>query len=183
MAEKKNSKAKKDGLTPKQKKFCDEYLVDCNGAAAAIRAGYSKKTAAAIAAENLTKPKIRAYIDKRMAEKESELIATQDEVLRHLTSVMRGEAQAVEIVVEGTGKGRSKAKTMLKEPSELERLKAAEQLSKCYGLYNREKIEIERERLGIEKQRLELERQKVDSAAPDKEIKILIEGYDENWCE
>jgi phage terminase small subunit len=78
-------------LTKKQQRFADEYLIDMNGTQAAIRAGYSEKTAGAIAAENLKKPDIQEYIEKRMEEKDSELIATQDEVLRYLTSVMRRE--------------------------------------------------------------------------------------------
>jgi phage terminase small subunit len=50
-------------LTPKQQAFVDEYVVDLNGAQAAIRAGYSEKTAKEIAAENLTKPNIKAAVD------------------------------------------------------------------------------------------------------------------------
>lgn len=76
-------------LTVKQKRFCDEYLIDLNGTQAAIRAGYSKKTANRIATENLSKLVISDYIEKRMAEKEDELIAKQDEVLRYLTNAMR----------------------------------------------------------------------------------------------
>ncbi len=49
-------------LEPKQKRFCEEYVVDFNGTQAAIRAGYSKKTASVIASENLAKPKIQAYL-------------------------------------------------------------------------------------------------------------------------
>ena len=78
-------------LTAKQQRFCDEYLIDLNATQAAIRAGYSEKTARQIGTENLSKPYIREYIDKRMAEKEAELIADQDEVLKYLTSVMRRE--------------------------------------------------------------------------------------------
>lgn len=63
------------GLTEKQRRFCDEYLIDLNATQAAIRAGYSPKTAAAIAAENLTKPKVAENIKKRMNEKEDALIA------------------------------------------------------------------------------------------------------------
>ena len=47
-----------DGLTPKQERFCEEYLVDLNAAAAARRAGYSKQTAGVIGLENLAKPMI-----------------------------------------------------------------------------------------------------------------------------
>lgn len=127
-------------MTPKQKRFCDEYLIDLNATQAAIRAGYSKKNANNIASENLAKPDIRKYIEKRMAEKESELIADQDEVLRYLTSVLRGESNAEIIVIEGTGEGCSEARAIQKKPDEKERLKAAELLGKRYALFT-EKIE------------------------------------------
>jgi phage terminase small subunit len=51
-------------LRPKQKRFCEEYLVDFNATQAAIRAGYSKRTAAEISYEHLRKPHIQAYIQK-----------------------------------------------------------------------------------------------------------------------
>ena len=129
-------------LTAKQQRFCDEYLIDLNATQAAIRAGYSEKTAYSIGQENLKKPEIRQFIDARMAEKEKALIADQDEVLRYLTSVLRGESQSTELVVEGTGDGCSEARTVLKEPSEKDRLKAAELLGKRYGLYT-DKAEVE----------------------------------------
>jgi len=122
-------------MTAKQMRFCDEYLIDLNATQAAIRAGYSKSTAGAMGAENLKKPQIAEYIEKRMAEKEAALIADQDEVLKYLTSVMRGEAQAEIVVVEGIGKGFSKAIKMRKKPDESERLRSAELLGKRYGLY------------------------------------------------
>ena len=130
MAKQKSGKAGKKGLTDKQKRFCDEYLIDCNATQAAIRAGYSERTAYRTGCDLLKKHHVRARIDERMAEKESELIATQDEVLRYLTSVLRGESEAEDLAVEGTGKGFSKARNVRKAPSEMDRLKAAEQLSK-----------------------------------------------------
>ena len=81
-------------LTAKQQRFCDEYLIDLNATQAALRAGYSAKTAYRTGADNLKKPQIQAFLGARMKEKESELIAGQDEVLRYLTGVMRGETQA-----------------------------------------------------------------------------------------
>ena len=81
-------------LTERQKRFCDEYLIDLNATQAAIRAGYSEKTAQNIWKENLTKPYIKKRIEARIAEKESQLIATQDVVLRYLTSVMRSKSTA-----------------------------------------------------------------------------------------
>ena len=122
-------------MTAKQRRFCDEYLIDLNATQAAIRAGYSKKTAYSIGEENLKKPELKKYIDSRMAEKESELIADQDEVLKYLTAVMRGKTQAEVVVVENIGDFRSEARTMQKAPDEKERLKAAELLGKRYGLY------------------------------------------------
>ncbi len=50
-------------LTPKQLLFVNEYLIDLNATQAAIRAGYSKKTASAIGDENLRKPGIKQVID------------------------------------------------------------------------------------------------------------------------
>ena len=122
-------------LTEKQKRFCDEYIIDLNGTQAAIRAGYSKKNAYSQANENLKKPYIREYIDARMAEKKSKLIAQQDEVLEYLTSVMRGEAKSSVVVVEGEGEGISAAKIVEKPPDEKERLRAAELLGKRYGAF------------------------------------------------
>ena len=129
-------------MTAKQRRFCDEYLIDLNATQAAIRAGYSKKTAYSIGEENLKKPELKKYIDSRMAEKESELIADQDEVLKYLTAVMRGKTQAEVVVVESVGDFRSEARTMQKAPDEKERLKAAELLGKRYGLYT-DRIEQE----------------------------------------
>ena len=122
-------------LTAKQQRFCDEYLIDLNATQAAIRAGYSEKAARQIATENMAKPSIREYIDKRMAEKEAALIADQDEVLKYLTSVLRGESESEEIVIENVGDYMSEARTMKKAPSEKDRLKAAELLGKRYSLF------------------------------------------------
>ena len=134
------------GMTEKQKRFCDEYLIDLNATQAAIRAGYSERTAYSIGTENLRKPEISAYINSRMEEKNKELIADQDEVLKYLTSVMRGESTSEEIVVEGTGDGCSTTRAIEKAPSEKDRLKAAELLGKRYGLYTErieEKVDME----------------------------------------
>ena len=118
-------------LTAKQQRFCDEYLIDLNATQAAIRAGYSKKTAYAIGDENLKKPEIKSQIDKRMAEKEAALIADQDEVLKYLTEVMRGKSSASVLARDELGADR----VIAKPPDEKERLKAAELLGKRYGLY------------------------------------------------
>lgn len=69
-------------LTPKQKRFVAEYLVDLNATAAAIRAGYSKKTAEVIGYENRRKPQIEAAINQAIQEREKRTEITQDMVLR-----------------------------------------------------------------------------------------------------
>ena len=122
-------------LTAKQKIFCDEYIISLNATQAAIKAGYAEKTAFAIGSENLRKPKIQDYISERMKQKESSLIATQDEVLQYLTSVLRGESQTIDTVLVGIGEGCQEVQEVEKKPSEKDRLKAAELLGKRYGLY------------------------------------------------
>lgn len=129
-------------LNHKQKQFYKEWLIDANATQAAIRAGYSKKTAYSQGQRLLKNVEGQEYLAELMAKKESELIASQDEVLKYLTSVMRGKSQSTEIVVEGIGDGCSEARTVLKEPSEKERLKAAELLGKRYGLYT-DKVELD----------------------------------------
>ena len=122
-------------LTAKQQRFCDEYLIDLNATQAAIRAGYSEKAARQIATENMAKPSIKKYIDERMAEKEKSLIADQDEVLKYLTAVLRGEGQEEVVVVEGQGDGYSKAAIVSRDICPKDRLKAAELLGKRYSLF------------------------------------------------
>lgn len=53
-----------DNLTDKQRRFCEEYVVDWNATQAAIRAGYSENTAKEMGYENLTKPHIAQYIEE-----------------------------------------------------------------------------------------------------------------------
>lgn len=74
-------------LTSKQDRFVQEYLVDLNATQAAIRAGYSKKTAAAIGAENLTKPKIAEAVQNAMAERAKRTEITADKVLQELAKI------------------------------------------------------------------------------------------------
>ena len=62
-------------LTPKQKAFADYYIELGNATEAAIRAGYSKKTAKEVGYENLTKPHIKSYIDEKMQNIESDRIS------------------------------------------------------------------------------------------------------------
>lgn len=113
---------KENKLTPKQKSFADYYIQTGNATDAAIKAGYNKKTAKQTGYENLTKPYIKLYIEKQMKEIESDRIATAEEVMKFLTSVMRGEVKdQFEL-----------------DPSLQDRLKASDMLAKRFGLYTKD---------------------------------------------
>ncbi|WP_458398462.1 terminase small subunit [Anaerotignum sp.] len=122
-------------LNEKQKNFYKEYLVDSNATQAAVRAGYSKKTAYSQGQRLLKHVEGQIYMKELMKEKEDALIADQDEVLKYLTSVLRGESRASVVVVESTGDFMSEARELQKAPDEKERLKAAELLGKRYSLF------------------------------------------------
>lgn len=76
-----------NGLTDKQIRFCQEYIVDLNGTQAAIRAGYSQDTAGAIASENLTKPEIINYVNIIKNERAERTKITADFVLTGLKEI------------------------------------------------------------------------------------------------
>lgn len=121
-------------LTLKQKAFADYYIATGNATESAISAGYSPKTAAVIAAENLTKPNIKAYIDERIAQIDSERIADAKEIMEFHTKVLRGELEEDIVVVEGVGDGCSEARLMTKPASLRDRQKSAEHLAKILGI-------------------------------------------------
>ena len=118
-------------MNARQKRFCDEYLIDCNATQAAIRAGYSPKTAKSIGQENLTKPDLKAYIDEQLERIHNEKTADAQEVLEYLTAVMRG--QHTEQTLQLVGDGVQKIADI--DVSAKERLKAAELIGKRYGLF------------------------------------------------
>ncbi|HHH8705219.1 TPA: terminase small subunit [Streptococcus pyogenes] len=125
-------------LTLKQKRFADEYIISANATAAAIKAGYSKKTARSIGQENLTKPDIKAYIGERLEKLESEKIATQEEVLQYLTSIMRGDQQEKTLI----SVGEFGQKIVDIDVGAKDRIKAAELLGKRYRLFT-DKVEMD----------------------------------------
>lgn len=88
-------------MTPKQRKFCDEYIKTGNATQSAINAGYSQKTAKSIGAENLTKPDLKKYIDSKLKSISDNAIATAEETLSILTKIVRGEHTEQVITAEG----------------------------------------------------------------------------------
>ena len=78
---------KKLKLTKKQEMFCKEYLIDLNATQAAIRAGYSEKTAREIGCENLTKPNVQEYLSKEIEKRSNRLEITADKVLQEIAKL------------------------------------------------------------------------------------------------
>lgn len=118
-------------LTLKQQRFADEYIISGNATEAAIKAGYSKRTARSIGQENLTKPDIKDYIDERLEVLKSENVADQQEVMEFLTSVMRGEV--TEPMAVGKGEGYQEVMHVL--PNVSTRRAAAVDIGKRYGMW------------------------------------------------
>lgn len=76
-----------DKLTDKQKRFVSEYLIDLNATQAAIRAGYSAKTAGRIGGENVQKPEIQKAISEAILKQQERTELTADEVIADLREV------------------------------------------------------------------------------------------------
>ena len=74
-------------LTDKQKLFCKYYLINLNATDAAIKAGYSKKTAKDIGCENLAKPNIQEYIQKAMDKRAEKIEITADKVIQEIAKL------------------------------------------------------------------------------------------------
>lgn len=118
-------------MTLKQQRFADEYIISGNATDAAIKAGYSSKYANTNASKLLQNTTIKSYIDERLAQLASEKIATQEEVLTYLTSVMRGETQEQTLISIGElGQTITDIDVGAKD-----RIKAAELLGKRHRLW------------------------------------------------
>lgn len=120
-------------LTPKQKRFADEYIISGNIYQSLVKAGYSENYAKSDGCKILDNPSVKAYIDDRMADFEREAIASQEEVLSYLTSVMRGE-QTEQVMVNG-------GEVVDVAVGAKDRIKAAELLGKRYGAWT-ERVDL-----------------------------------------
>ena len=101
-------------LTAKQERFCQEYILDLNATQAAIRAGYSEKTAKDIGCQNLAK----LYISDRIAEMQEEIRSRNDVTIDFVINGIK------EIAVQGE--------------QENNRLKAFDMLGKHLGIYEKD---------------------------------------------
>lgn len=125
-------------LNDKQQRFADEYLIDLNATQAAIRAGYSEKTASQQGARLLKNVNVSAYINERMSDRKEDTIASADEVMRYLTSVIRGQSRSHVLARDALGADR----IVEKPPDEKERLKAAELMGKRHQLFT-DKVQVD----------------------------------------
>ncbi|WP_334195997.1 terminase small subunit [Muricomes intestini] len=125
-------------MTKKQKRFCDEYLIDLNATQAAIRAGYSKKTAKEQGARLLSNVNIRPYLDDQLDQIHNQKTADAQEVIEFLTATMRGEHK--EETLRFAGEGHQTIDNIA--VGEKDRLKAAELIGKRYGIFT-DKIDLD----------------------------------------
>lgn len=86
-------------LSDKQKRFINEYLIDTNATQAAIRAGYSQKSARYAARDLLARQQIKDEIQDRLAILDKAKVCIIQEVMEYITAVMRGETTSTVIVV------------------------------------------------------------------------------------
>ncbi len=114
-------------LTEKQKKFADYYIELGNATQAAINAGYAKRSAQQMGAENLSKPVIKSYIDERLEQIASERIMSAQEAVELLSSIAR--AEITEQVVVTTMEG---AEVVDKPPDVKTRIIAIKEILKRY---------------------------------------------------
>lgn len=130
-------------------------MKDGNATQAAIRSGYSKKTARTQSARLLADVDISALIETERKRHQSEAIATADEIMQYLTSVVRGQSESEVVMVEMIGDGMSEARKVRKAPDEKERIRAAETLAKLFGIGKQTKLAEQEQKARIAKMKKE----------------------------
>lgn len=118
----------------KHEKFCNEYIKDMNATQAAIRAGYSEKTARSQGSTLLTNPNIKLRVAELREAYFNENIMTAQQVEYELTKIALGTSKEKQVIVEGTGDGYSKVRIIDKPPDEKSRLKALELMAKRHRI-------------------------------------------------
>lgn len=149
-------------LTVKQQKFADEYIISGNATEAAIKAGYSKRTARSVGAENLTKPYIKEYINKRLNELKEERLMSVEEALIISASIARGEVQNARTkIYNHLTEKIDKEVTYTITPKIEERQRSIEHILKVHGILNGR---LANEKLEKEIEVLQKKIEKMDSA-------------------
>ena len=118
----------------RHEKFCHEYIKDMNATQAAIRTGYSKKTAKMQGSRLMTNDDIRLRVAELRDAYLDENIMTAKQVEYELTRIALGLSTEKTVVIEGQGDGWSTARIMDKPPDEKSRLKALELMAKRHRI-------------------------------------------------
>ena len=118
----------------RHEKFCHEYIKDMNATQAAIRTGYSKNTANRIGSRLLSNVDIKSRVAELREAYLDENIMTAKQVEYELTRIALGLSNEMQVVIEGTGEGRSEARIIDKPPDERSRLKALELMAKRHRI-------------------------------------------------
>lgn len=118
----------------RHEKFCHEYIKDMNATQAAIRTGYSEKTAKMQGSRLMTNDDIKARVKELRDAYFNENIMTAQQVEYELTRIALGLSNEKQVVIEGTGEGCSEARIIDKPPDEKSRLKALELMAKRHRI-------------------------------------------------
>ena len=118
----------------RHEKFCHEYIKDMNATQAAIRTGYSEKTAKMQGSRLMTNDDIKARVKELRDAYFNENIITAQQVEYELTRIALGLSNEKQVVIEGTGEGCSEARIIDKPPDEKSRLKALELMAKRHRI-------------------------------------------------
>lgn len=118
----------------RHEKFCHEYIKDMNATQAAIRTGYSEKTAKMQGSRLMTNDDIKARVKELRDAYLDENIMTAKQVEYELTRIALGLSNEKHVVIEGTGDGYSEARIIDKPPDEKSRLKALELMAKRHRI-------------------------------------------------
>ena len=118
----------------RHEKFCYEYIKDMNATQAAIRTGYSEKTAKMQGSRLMTNDDVKARVAELRDAYFNENIMTAQQVEYELTRIALGLSNEKQVVIEGTGEGCSEARIIDKPPDEKSRLKALELMAKRHRI-------------------------------------------------
>lgn len=157
-------------LTPKQERFCREYIIDLNGTQAAIRAGYSENSAGQIAEQNLRKLEIKEFLSTLQLERQNATGITANRVIEELARIAFSDirnvltvdnaladvkqldddtASAIASVKVTEDKSMGEVIGETKEVKFWDKLRALDALGKHFGIYEKDNKQIKQENVTI----------------------------------
>jgi phage terminase small subunit len=186
-------------MTAQQRLFADEYLIDMNATQAAIRAGYSPRSAQQQSSDLLSKPVISDYIARRLADRSRRLGISLDRTLDELAKI--GYANPKDFINPNTGEILPNAspedlaaitsvkfkasesetgRSIEREVKFTSKLAALQLLHKYQGLTLKECQDNEHEarRLAIEREKLDIAKENTKSGMSDNDVQKINEGIE-----